>query len=41
MDTPKCPKCGSKRLVRIDELNPDYNCLDCGALIIGLADSRR
>lgn len=31
-----CPKCGSKRLVKIDELNPDYNCVDCSSLIIGL-----
>lgn len=31
-----CPICGSERLNRVDELNPDYVCRDCGEILFGL-----
>lgn len=31
-----CPLCGSERLNRVDELNPDYVCRDCGEILFGL-----
>jgi predicted RNA-binding Zn-ribbon protein involved in translation (DUF1610 family) len=32
----KCPNCGSTKLYKADELNPDYVCSKCSALIVGM-----
>jgi transcription initiation factor TFIIIB Brf1 subunit/transcription initiation factor TFIIB len=31
-----CPICGSEKLNKVDELNPDYVCCSCGEILFGL-----